>query len=411
MKYTFPIINNIDDVLPHIKGCDEIRVFDKEWYTVINYMVNLEDTFPAVNVAGGSAKMRAAHALESTIRRECRGLIFDVNGELISRPYHKFFNIGEKQETHLNKVNLNEPHVILEKLDGSMIRPIPTPESFRLATKAGVTDVAMNAETFIVDKPHYSAFINKCIQKRTTPIFEWVSRKNRIVIDYPEDNLILTAIRHLNTGEYVLYDNMRQYTEAWNIPVVKAIASDGTANITDIVEHIRKWEDEEGVVIRFNSGYMCKIKADDYVLRHRSKEAISQEKNILKIIIEDSVDDLVPILTPEDANRLREFERVFWMYVNDVGTDIHNKYKKLDHGQEQKEYARLVIAETPKNLHNFMFSLRRKIPIRDLIVEQIRKSLSTQKTVNESRWLFGELNWNHPSNYHTDNATLGTDDL
>jgi len=411
MNYTFPIINNIDDVLPHIKGREEFRVMDKGWYSVINYMVNLDDTFPAVNIAGGSVKMRKVRTLESTIRRECRGLIFDINGTLISRPYHKFFNIGEKQETHLNKVNLNEPHDILEKLDGSMIRPIPTLDGFRLATKAGVTDVAMNAENFIVDKPHYSAFINKCIQKRTTPIFEWVSRKNRIVIDYPEDNLILTAIRHLNTGEYVLYDNMRQYAESWNIPVVKAIASDGTAIITDIVENIRKWEDEEGAVFRFNSGYMCKIKADDYVLRHKSKEAIGQEKNILKIIIEDSVDDLVPILTPEDANRLREFERVFWMYVNDVGTDIHDKYKGLDHGQDQKEYARLVIAETPKNLHNFMFSLRRKIPIRDLIVEQIRKSLSAQKTVNESRWLFGELNWNHPSICHTDDTTLGTDDL
>jgi RNA ligase len=401
MNYTFPIINNIDDVLPHIKGREEFRVMDKGWYTVINYIVNLDDTFPAVNVAGGSAKMRAARALESTIRRECRGLIFDINGTLISRPYHKFFNIGEKQETYLNKVNLNEPHVILKKLDGSMNRPIPTSDGFRLATKAGVTDVSMNAENFIIDKPHYSAFINKCIQKRTTPIFEWVSRKNRIVVDYPEDNLILTAIRHLNTGEYVLYDSMRQYAESWNIPVVGAIAGNDR-DIGNIVEHIRKWKDSEGVVIRFNSGYMAKSKSDDYVLRHKSKEAISQEKNILKIIIEDSVDDLIPILTLEDAYRLREFERAFWMAVEDVGMDIYDKYKELDCGQEQREFAMCVKKETPKHLHNFMFSLRCKMPVRDLLVVQISKSLSTQKTVNAARWMFGDLDWNHSENCHTD---------
>ena len=205
MNYTFPTITNINDVLPHIEGREEFRVFDKEWYTVVNYMVNLEDTFPSITVAGGSAKMRAARALENAMRRECRGLIFDKEGNLISRPYHKFFNIGEKQETHQNKVNLNDPHVILEKLDGSMIRPIPTKEGFRLATKAGVTDVAMNAETFIADKPQYSELINYCIENNLTPIFEWVSRKNRIVVDYPEENLILTAVRHNTTGEYLPY--------------------------------------------------------------------------------------------------------------------------------------------------------------------------------------------------------------
>jgi RNA ligase len=410
MNYTFPIINNIDDVLPHIKGREEIRVMDKGWYTVINYMVNLDDTFPAVNVAGGSVKMRNARALESTIRRECRGLIFDINGTLISRPYHKFFNIGEKQETHLNKVNLNEPHVILKKLDGSMNRPIPTSDGFRLATKAGVTDVSINAENFIIDKPHYSAFINKCIQKRTTPIFEWVSRKNRIVVDYPEDNLILTAIRHLNTGEYVLYDSMRQYAESWTIPVVGAISGDDR-DLGNIVEHIRKWKDSEGIVIRFNSGYMAKSKSDDYVLRHKSKEAISQEKNILKIIIEDSVDDLIPILTLEDAYRLREFERAFWVAVDDVGMDIYDKYKVLDCGQDQKEFAMRVKNETPKHLHNFMFSLRRKMSVRDLLVDQISKSLSTQKTVNVARWMFGDLDWNHSENCHMDDVASGADVL
>jgi RNA ligase len=395
MKYTFPAISKIDDVLPHIEGREEFRVFDKEWYSVVNYMVNLEDTFPSVSVAGGSAKMRAARALESAVRRECRGLIFDLQGNLISRPYHKFFNIGEKHETHLNKVNLDEPHVILEKLDGSMIRPIPLPDGgFRLATKAGVTDVAMNAETFIADKPQYSTFIKKWIQKGTTPIFEWCSRINRIVVDYPEDNLILTAIRYNNSGQYVAYKSMKMYAESYNIPFVKAIASDGTANITDIVEHIRKWEDSEGVVIRFDSGYMLKIKADDYVLRHRSKDAISQEKNVIETIVEDAVDDVVPLLTPEDADRLRAFQKAFWMAVEDVGTTIHDQYVSLDQGQDQKEFAILVMKETPKHLQNFMFGLRRKVPVKHLLVDQIRKSVSTQTKVNSVKWMFGNLNWN-----------------
>jgi hypothetical protein len=177
------------------------------------------------------------------------------------------------------------------------------------------------------------------------------------------------------------------------------------------VEHIRKWKDSEGIVIRFDSGYMAKSKSDDYVLRHKSKEAISQEKNILKVIIEDSVDDLIPILTIEDAYRLREFERAFWVAVEDVGLIIYDKYKELERGQDQKEFAMCVKNETPKHLHNFMFSLRRKLPVRDLLVYQIGKSSSTQKTVNAARWMFGDLDWNHSENCHMDDVASGADVL
>lgn len=393
MDYKFPIIETIDDVLPHIEGREEFRVFDKEWYKVINYMVNLEDSFPSIAVSGGSAKMREERSLSHRMRRKCRGLIFDKKGKLISRPYHKFFNVGEKEETQLNKVNLYEPHVVLEKLDGSMIRPIPTADGFRLATKAGVTDVAMNAEVFIADKPHYSTFIKKCIQKGSTPIFEWCSRKNRIVVDYPEDQLILTGIRYLDIGTYVAYGNMKLYAEAWDIPVVKAISNLSVQNINLFVNQIREWEGTEGVVLRFDSGYMVKIKADDYVLRHKSKDAINQEKNVIQVLVEDAVDDLLPLLTPEDAHRIQAFSKAFWLAVEDVASDLHDRYAALEKRGSQKDFAMVVTSQVPKHLQHFMFGAYRGEPIRDLLVKQISKSLSTQMKVDAARWMWGDLNW------------------
>jgi RNA ligase len=303
MFYDFPEIKTIQDVLPHIEGRDEFKVMEKDWYSVVNYMVSLEETF----------QWDSDDPVGSTIRRECRGLIFNREGELVSRPYHKFFNIGEKEETQLNKVNLYEPHIVLEKLDGSMIRPIPTPEGFRLATKAGVTDVAMNAEEFIADKPHYAQFINKCIQKGTTPLFEWCSRKNRIVVDYPEDNIILTGLRYNDTGKYVDYEVMVNYATAWDIPVVKAVDGLAVQNIELFVKQVREWDDGEGIVLRFDTGHMVKVKADDYVLRHKSKDSISQEKNVLQTILSDSVDDLIPLLTPvEHSGRVWRTFHMKW---------------------------------------------------------------------------------------------------
>jgi RNA ligase len=198
MNYDFPQIKTIDDVLPHISGREEFLVMEKEGYTVIKYVVAFEETF----------LWDSNDPVGSAIRRECRGITFDTEGNLICRKFHKFFNIGEKEETQLNKINLYEPHIVLEKLDGSCVIPQPSPDGFVLTTKSGVTDISQQAEEFISDKPHYAKFIHSMFDGKLTPIFEWVSRKNRIVVDYENDNLILTAIRNTEMGNYLPYFNM-----------------------------------------------------------------------------------------------------------------------------------------------------------------------------------------------------------
>ena len=55
----FPLITHIDDVKPFIEDRDEFKIFEKDWYDVVNYTVAYEDSF------------------DCPIRAECRGLIFD----------------------------------------------------------------------------------------------------------------------------------------------------------------------------------------------------------------------------------------------------------------------------------------------------------------------------------------------
>jgi RNA ligase len=383
MFYDFPKITHINDVLPHIEGRDEFKVMEKEGYTAITYAVAFEETF----------QWDSDDPVGSAIRRECRGITFDAEGTLICRKYHKFFNIGEKEETQLNKVNLYEPHVVLEKLDGSLISAQPTPDGFVLVTKAGVTDISQQAEEFIKNKSHYSTFISKCIQKGTTPLFEWCSRKNRIVVDYPEDQLILTGMRYNDTGKYVEYQVMVNYATAWNIPVVKAVDGFAVQNIELFVKQVREWDDDEGIVLRFDNGHMVKVKSEDYVLRHKTKDQINQEKNVIAVILDDVVDDLIPLLTPEDADRLQQFQNAFWVSVEDVAGEIHDLYRQIDKGQDQKEFATLAVASVLPQYQNFMYRLRKGDKAKDLVVEQIRKSLGSQGKIHTNRWLFGNIVW------------------
>jgi RNA ligase len=192
MHYAFPIIRTIEDVLPHIEGRPEFVVAEREGYTVINYVVAMADTFD----------MTGPDDLGGAIRRECRGLKFSPNGDIAARPFHKFFNIGEREETQSRLIDLSRSHTIMEKLDGSMIHPMMVDGYIRWMTKMGITSVAMQAEEFIAKNTRYKDFAVWCIENRMTPIFEWTSPFNQIVLSYEEERLTLLAVRDNITGEY-----------------------------------------------------------------------------------------------------------------------------------------------------------------------------------------------------------------
>jgi RNA ligase len=299
MNYQFPHITNISDVLPAIEGRDEFVVAVKEGYTVINYNVMMADTF------------------DCNIRRECRGIIFDTaTGDIIRRPFHKFFNVNEREETQDHVVDLSQSHAILEKLDGSMIAPFVVDDQLIWGTKMGATEVAEPVEDFVLLNENYSQFARFIIRRGYTPIFEWCSRKQRIVLDYKEDQLILTAIRDLTTGRYMSLDLVTNTADLYFIPTVRAF--EPQSDMKSFIEYVRLLEDREGFVVRFSDGHMLKLKCDWYVQIHKAKEKILQDRNIVELILDDKLDDVKAHLPQEDRDRLTRFEAYFNLAVTDV---------------------------------------------------------------------------------------------
>ena len=193
MHYKFPIINTIDDVLSHIEGREEFIVAEREFGTVINYMVSMPDTFD----------MTGPNDFGGTIRRECRGLKFYPDGKIAARPFFKFFNIGEREETQPHNIDMSNPHSIEVKRDGSMLHPMMVNGSIRWMTKMGLSSVAIQAEEYIVKHSKYNDFAHWCIENRLTPIFEWTSPDNQIVVSYETDELTLLAVRENITGKFM----------------------------------------------------------------------------------------------------------------------------------------------------------------------------------------------------------------
>jgi RNA ligase len=361
MIYEFPTIYNISDVLPAIKGRDEFVVAEKEGYTVINYNVMMADTFPDVYSDAGVAGCVFQSGVcipkwynkAAVIRRECRGIIFDSKtGEILRRPFHKFFNVNEREETQDHVINLSREHHILEKLDGSMIAPFIVNGQMIWGTKMGATEVAEPVEDFVMLRENYGMFARFAINRGYTPIFEWCSRKQRIVLDYKEDQLILTAMRDIKTGEYISRDVMINTADLFFIPVVRKF--EPQSDMKEFIEYVRGLEDLEGFVVRFDDGHMIKLKCDWYVQIHKAKEAILQDRNIVELILDDKLDDIKAHLPAEDRDRLTYFESQINSRILDRAAHLSDatnreqymgdrKYFALNRAQEYNSYSRAIV--------------------------------------------------------------------
>ena len=385
MDYQFPRIECLDDVLPAIEGRDEFIVATREWGTVVNYMLSMADTFLAVE----------NHM--DAIRRECRGILFYPDGRIMSRRLHKFFNVNERDETAAHRIDLGQPHVILEKLDGSMITPVFTAAGIRWGTKMGITEVSMQAEEFVARNPQYAQFAEWCETMRLTPIFEWCSRKQRIVVDYPEDRLVLIALRGTMTGEYKQYCDLVVLGDRFGIEVVRAYAGT-TENMEQLIAETRAMEDAEGWIIRFDDGQMLKVKGDWYVRIHKTKDNLIWEKNVVELLINEKMDDVKPYMLDEDLKRVDSFETDFWIGINGMVNWYEEYFQAvLAMDADRKQFAQSMMLSIPKGsfLPQFVFGRFDGKDSRELIITHIKKNCGTQTKVDSVREMWGGAKWTY----------------
>ena len=416
MDYQFPRIEHLDDVLPAIEERDEFVVATREWGIVVNYMVSMADTFPPVQadeywcpgcklpmdetVSCGSQRCPEPVNL-AAIRRECRGLLFYPDGRIMSRRLHKFFNVGERDETAAHKIDLSRPHVILEKLDGSMITPVVTDAGVRWGTKMGITDVSMGAEEFVAKHVQYADFAREVLSEGKSPIFEWCSRRQRIVVDYPRDRLVLIAIRDNVTGEYVGYNEMVNWAHKFGVEAVGAYA--GTAaNMEHLISETRAAEGIEGWIIRFDDGQMLKIKGDWYVRIHKTKDSLTLEKNVVDLIVNEKIDDVKAFMLDDDRARVEAFEAEFWKGFSHK-LELYDNYWQMVQKSvpDRKTYAQTWMPTIQKQdsfAPQFVFGKYDGKDSRKMILDQIRKNTGTQTKIDSVRHLWDGAQWN----YHFD---------
>lgn len=303
MKYDFPLIEHIDDIESH-RDAELIhaafkRSARRNGTIVYDYTYMANDVFPAIGATPFAA-----------VARELRGLTFDEkSGALLSRPYQKFFNAGEREETLTAKLPLDHPHVVMEKLDGSMVHAFIGPDGeIAFATRWGVTAQAAQALDFYAAHDGSGAgraAMRRLIEDGYTPIFEWTTPETIIVVQHREPALTLTGLRHRRSGAFVRHDELHAHARALRTPLVKMF--DPVTDWESFATRAAAETEGEGYVLRFDDGHMLKIKNTLYARVHKFKGNLSQPKDAAEIVLDGGLDDMLPYLAPAEQDRLVDY--------------------------------------------------------------------------------------------------------
>ena len=260
----------------------------------------------------------------------------------------------------------------------SMIFPLYTREGTFLGTRAGVTDVSKLAFDYVLRFGlDYDKFIFSMMQANMCPIFEFCSRSNRVVIDYPEDMLVLTGIRSLETGRYCSYDFMKELGLLYGLPVVKKIKSISHSGFESFKNSVSELQNDEGVVMRFvNSGFMIKMKSTDYCIAHRALDSLSFDKDILKLFLTGQLDDIVPLISVDRKDRVMNFVNNFNHCLTLTNAAIMKAFNEVNSvATDQKDFALRVMNSKYKH---FLFKLRNGKNLESELVDYAMKACSTQ---------------------------------
>jgi RNA ligase len=301
----FKTIRHIDDVRPFVADKKEIR-FQRQsnGVTIGCYMFMDSKTF------------YSPEALE------CRGIGFDDSGRVVSRPLHKFFNLGEKEWLSPDKVAQRTDLVaVFEKLDGSMLATAWVDNQLQWRSKKSFgSDVVTLTQKMLLepDNAHIEAFSKEVAGDGMTAIFEMMHPQARIVVSVDKPKMRLLHVRDNETGEYVLLDPAHRIHAMVERHGVELAPRFSMTELSEVLASLDTMQEQEGYVLQFANGDMVKLKCPWYQRLHRSitflrerdiaLAALNEELDDLKAVLAEAGIDLAPVNEVEARVKARMLE-------------------------------------------------------------------------------------------------------
>ena len=233
---------------------------------------------------------------------ECRGSVFDESGKCISRTFPKFFNLNENEQTQYHNLDFTGA-IFFNKKDGSMITSIVIDGNVYLKTKKSFySDVAIDAQKNLdADTETFTIWLSGY---GLTPIYEYTSPDNKVVINYGDTPAFtLLAVVDNETGKYLEhYILIELITERFpfgglKIPIIETY----DITIEEALSQREYLEGIEGWVCLLQDGTRVKIKTEWYRRNHHLQTDLTY-RDIAEMVADETLDDMKAEIAAEGIN-------------------------------------------------------------------------------------------------------------
>jgi RNA ligase len=256
---------------------------------------------------------------------ECRGLVTDYEGNIISKGFNKFFNLHENRHTPTDQFE------VYSKLDGQYIGIFWYNNELVVNSRGSFTSpYAVEAKRLLFD--NYPQFIHSKPSRISglTFCFELIGFE-QIVVSYEKPDLILTGIFNTHGADW-----FEELKDNWDLKYVEKY--DGL-NYTEIKQ--LNWQNHEGFVVKFANGDRCKIKFADYVRLHR------QMTNLSTTAVWEALRDGKPVssilndVPDEFYDKVKQYENTLKLWFRDINSYYGYLFQKHE-TTTRKEFANFV---------------------------------------------------------------------
>lgn len=263
-----------------------------------------------------------------------RGLVVDDLGNIVARPFKKFFNLSE------GKTVVTNDYEIYTKYDGSLGILFFFDGEWIFASRGSFTSEQAIKGFELLE--HYDLSF---LDKNNTYCFEIIFKENRIVVDYGDyEDVILTGVFNTKTGE-------EQPVNCWLLPHAKVHKKD--VFLEKLHEDIK--DNEEGYVVKFSNGERCKIKGAEYLRLHKLMSEMSTTTVWECLKSGDSILTLLKDVPDEYFDAISEYEMYLINKFKEIDNEVWEKYLKIGKIGTDKEFAEIIKDYKYKHL---LFSLR-----------------------------------------------------
>jgi RNA ligase len=281
------------------------------------------------------------------ITLQCRGLVTGTEGNVVARPFKKFFNLEENKHTPTSDFE------VFDKMDGSLGIMFKYNGEMVCATRGSFTSDQSKWMTEFAQKYNYQDIIVEGF----TYLFEIIYPENRIVVNYDgQEKLVLLGIINTETGEELTYDELFV-----GFDVVKKY--DGVRDYSELkskVEH-----NSEGFVVRFSNGDRMKIKGEEYLQLHKIMTNVSTTGVWELLSNGGDINEFLKDVPDEFYKKVKDYADLlkygFYRVSEDCGKSHHyfryGKYSDREIEPTKKQFAEHVMNHGHPPYRAVMFAM------------------------------------------------------